>query len=205
MQVVLRSMQGLKCAAEMVPWVRELLRGDGCAQVCGQGQGAFMVQTWAQMRSGNCEDTQHQSNWKSDIKGRHQNEAGGGEHPGADSLMWFAFKNKPLWFLSFLSFLGQSYQFHCRVPHAGFSCCALSTQSYFIYMILTQEQIPHLAAKHMLSVHFPINHYALLMFSPTHNRDRNLRTDWNSFLGAMKKAQESACMSPVSTSNVENK
>lgn len=87
----------------------------------------------------------------------------GGGHPGADSLMWFAFRNKPLWFLSFLSFLGQSYRFHCRAPHVGFLCCALSTQSYFIYMILTQEQIPHLAAKHMLSVRFPINHYNLPM------------------------------------------
>lgn len=89
-----------------------------------------------------------------------------GGHPGADSLMWFAFRNKTLWFLSFLSSLGQSFRFHCRVRHAGFLCCALSTQSYFIYMILTQEQIPHLAVKHMLSVCFPINHYAFLMFPP---------------------------------------
>lgn len=165
-QVVLRSMQGLKHGAEMVPWVRELLRGDGCAQVCGQEQETFMVQTWAQMRSGNCEDIQHQSSWKSDVKGKTSEWSGAGGHPGADSLMWFAFRNKPLWFLSFLSFLGQSYRFHCRVPHAGFLCCALSTQSYIIYMILTQEQIPHLAAKHMLSVRFPINHYNLPISPP---------------------------------------
>lgn len=70
MQVVLRSMQGLKPAVGMVPWMRKLLRRDSCAQVCGQGQGPFMVQTWTQMRSGNYEDIQPQSSWKSDAKGK---------------------------------------------------------------------------------------------------------------------------------------
>lgn len=116
-------------------------------RLVGRGQGAFMVQTWAQMRSGNCEDIQRQSSWKSDVKGKTSEWRGGRGHPGADSLMWFTFGNKPLWFLSFLSFLGQSYRFHCREPHAGFLCCALSTQPYFIYMILTQEQIPSSSGK----------------------------------------------------------
>lgn len=193
MQVVLRSMQELKFAVGMALWMRELLRGDSCAQVCGQGQGQGVFYKWS--RHGHRWDVATMRKCSVGTAERGMQRGGWLEGSPGPFHSWITdvvciSKQAPL-----VSVFSIFSWMELQVSLQGASCwllvsCSFNTVIFYLHDTYTRTDSSSNSETYALCP-FPHKPLCFPVFPLTWDRDRNLRIVWNClFLGPWRRLSE---------------